>query len=177
LDVCEIGTKKHQLGSIIQVKPVGSLGLIDEGEADWKVIAIDINDPLASKLNDINDVQIHMPGLVESMIDWFRNYKIPAGKPANKFALNNQNGKEFFDKNFTLKIIDHDHKSWLNLVNNNKLKNTKISILNTCLNNEHTISANEARLVIENESKINNNNLLDQDDSSIDKVNYINRNN
>lgn len=27
------------------------MALIDEGETDWKVIAIDINDPLAEKLN------------------------------------------------------------------------------------------------------------------------------
>lgn len=27
------------------------MALLDEGETDWKVIAIDINDPLASKLN------------------------------------------------------------------------------------------------------------------------------
>ena len=27
------------------------MALIDEGETDWKVLAIDINDPLAPKLN------------------------------------------------------------------------------------------------------------------------------
>jgi inorganic pyrophosphatase len=27
------------------------MALLDEGETDWKVIVIDINDPLASKLN------------------------------------------------------------------------------------------------------------------------------
>jgi hypothetical protein len=32
------------------------------GETDWKVIAIDVNDPLAAKLNDIKDVETHMPG-------------------------------------------------------------------------------------------------------------------
>ena len=32
------------------------MALIDEGETDWKVIAIDVNDPLASKLKSITNV-------------------------------------------------------------------------------------------------------------------------
>jgi len=27
------------------------MALLDEGETDWKVLAIDVNDPLAPKLN------------------------------------------------------------------------------------------------------------------------------
>jgi inorganic pyrophosphatase len=34
------------------VKIVGVLGLIDEGETDWKLIGIDIRDKLAEKVND-----------------------------------------------------------------------------------------------------------------------------
>jgi hypothetical protein len=46
----------------VQVKILGTLALIDEGETDWKLIAIDINDPLASRLNDVEDVEAVMPG-------------------------------------------------------------------------------------------------------------------
>ena len=38
--------------------------MIDEGETDWKVIAIDVNDPLAENLNDIHDVEKVMPGFL-----------------------------------------------------------------------------------------------------------------
>ena len=34
------------------------------GETDWKVIAINVEDPLAQKLHDINDVEAHMPGFL-----------------------------------------------------------------------------------------------------------------
>lgn len=34
-----------------QVKVLGVLAMIDEGETDWKVIVIDVNDPMASQLN------------------------------------------------------------------------------------------------------------------------------
>lgn len=50
VDVCEIGTTLHATGSIIPVKIVGVLGLIDEGETDWKLIGIDVRDKLASQV-------------------------------------------------------------------------------------------------------------------------------
>ncbi len=31
--------------------------MIDDGELDWKVIAIRADDPLAEKLNDVEDVE------------------------------------------------------------------------------------------------------------------------
>lgn len=34
-----------------QVKVLGVMALIDEGETDWKLLAIDVNDPVASKMN------------------------------------------------------------------------------------------------------------------------------
>lgn len=38
-------------GQVIQVKVLGILAMIDEGEMDWKVIAINADDPDAQKLN------------------------------------------------------------------------------------------------------------------------------
>lgn len=38
--------------------------MIDDGELDWKVIAIKADDPLASQLNDINDVETKLHGTV-----------------------------------------------------------------------------------------------------------------
>ncbi len=40
-------------------------GLFLKGETDWKVIAIDVNDPLAENLNDIHDVEKLMPGFLK----------------------------------------------------------------------------------------------------------------
>lgn len=48
------------------------MALLDEGETDWKVIVVDVLDPLASKLNDIEDVERHLPGLVRATNEWFR---------------------------------------------------------------------------------------------------------
>ena len=53
---------------------------------DWKVLVVDVNDPLAPRLNDIEDVERHLPGLVRATNEWFRIYKIPDGKPEVSFA-------------------------------------------------------------------------------------------
>ncbi|KAF7729258.1 Inorganic pyrophosphatase [Apophysomyces ossiformis] len=94
IDVCEIGSQVGYTGQIKQVKALGVLALLDEGEMDWKVIAIDITDPLADKVNDIDDVNKYFPGLLDTSRQWFKIYKIPDGKPANQFAFNG----EFKDK-------------------------------------------------------------------------------
>ena len=60
-----------------QVKVLGIMALLDEGETDWKVLVVDVNDPLASKLNDIEDVERHLPGLIRATNEWFR-YVDPA---------------------------------------------------------------------------------------------------
>ncbi len=42
--------------------------MIDDGELDWKLIAIKSDDPLASQLNDIEDVESQMPGVVSGKL-------------------------------------------------------------------------------------------------------------
>lgn len=113
LDCCEIGSGILSMGDIKEVKILGSLALIDDGEMDWKILTIDINDPLSCKVNNLSDVQIYFPGLLESTKRWFKDYKIPTGKPENKFAYD---GK-YIDAHETLKVIEKCHKSWRGLIN------------------------------------------------------------
>lgn len=55
-----------------------------------QVIAIAEGDPLFSKLNDIGDVETHMPDKVSEVREWFRSYKTHEGKPLNEFGLNEE---------------------------------------------------------------------------------------
>jgi inorganic pyrophosphatase len=43
------------------VKPLAVLAMIDEGELDWKVVAIRADDPKADKVLDIEDVEREFP--------------------------------------------------------------------------------------------------------------------
>ncbi|MBN3326135.1 IPYR2 pyrophosphatase, partial [Atractosteus spatula] len=112
IDVCDIGSKVCSPGEVIQVKILGILAMIDEGETDWKIIAINAEDPDAPALNSIEDVRKQRPGHLEATVDWFRRYKVPDGKPENQFAFNGQ----FKNKDFAIEIIKSTHKHWRALV-------------------------------------------------------------
>merc|ERR550534_2412761 len=114
IDVCEIGQRVCKRGDVIKVKVLGTLALIDDGETDWKVLAIDVTDPLAKSLNDIGDVEKLMPGFVTATVEWFRIYKMPDGKPENQFAFNG----EAKNKAFALQVIEQTHEQWKALINN-----------------------------------------------------------
>ncbi|KAL5704203.1 inorganic diphosphatase [Ranunculus cassubicifolius] len=112
VDVVEIGESQGKIGQILKVKPLGVLAMIDEGELDWKVIAISVDDPKAALVNDVDDVEIHFPGTLTAIRDWFRDYKIPDGKPANKFGL----GNKAANKEYALKVITETNESWAKLM-------------------------------------------------------------
>nr|XP_009239565.2 inorganic pyrophosphatase [Pongo abelii] len=126
IDVCEIGSKVCARGEIIGVKVLGILAMIDEGETDWKVIAINVDDPDAANYNDINDVKRLKPGYLEAAVDWFRRNKVPDGKPENEFAFN----AEFKDKDFAIDIIKSTHDHWKAL-GTKKTNGKGISCMNT----------------------------------------------
>jgi len=116
LDVCEIGLRILGVGEITPVKILGCLCLIDEGEADWKMIAISLADPWAPLLNDVSDVEEKLPGTISAIREWFRTYKVPDGKPENVFGLE----ERCMPASYALRIIDDTHHSWKLLVRGHK---------------------------------------------------------
>ncbi len=95
-----------------QVKVLGVMALLDEEETDWKIIVIDVNDPLAPKLNDIEDVERHLPGLLRATNEWFRIYKIPDGKPENQFAFSG----ECKNRKYALEVVRECSDAWERMV-------------------------------------------------------------
>ncbi|KAG7535451.1 Inorganic pyrophosphatase, partial [Arabidopsis thaliana x Arabidopsis arenosa] len=86
--------------------------VVEIGELDWKIVAISLDDPKAHLVNDVDDVEKHFPGTLTAIRDWFRDYKIPDGKPDNKFGL----GNKPTNKDYALKIINETNESWAKLV-------------------------------------------------------------
>lgn len=145
IDVCEIGYKIAKRGEILQVKVLGAFALIDEGETDWKIIVIDINDPLAESLNDIEDVEKHLPGLLRATNEWFRIYKIPDGKPENKFAFDGEPKNRDFAEN----VIEETHKHWKELISGNTDKK-ELSCLNVSVEGSpYTKSLDELQAILD----------------------------
>ncbi|KAG0380809.1 Inorganic pyrophosphatase [Mortierella sp. AD032] len=140
LDVCEIGEAVGFTGQIKQVKALGVMALLDEGETDWKVIVIDVKDPLADQLNDIADVEKHLPGFIDATREWFRDYKKPDGKPANEFAFDGAAK----DKAYATKVIHDTHAAWKRLITGeipSKTEAYDIKVANVSVDGPHKVSA------------------------------------
>jgi inorganic pyrophosphatase len=120
VDVVEIGTAAHPTGAVVPIKPLGVFAMIDDGELDWKVIAICASDPKASLVNDVADVEKHFPGELEKIRVWFRDYKTPDGKPQNAFGYDNK----CLDKKFTLGVLAETH-GFYNALRSGKRANDK----------------------------------------------------
>lgn len=112
LDVVEIGSKILPCGSVTKVKVLGALAMIDDGELDWKLIAINVNDDLADDINDISDVDTKMPGVVSGIREWFRWYKTPDDKPLNEFGFD----EKALDRQHAMEVIEETHGYWRDLV-------------------------------------------------------------
>ena len=108
----EIGLRQVQTGEIRPVKVLGVLAMIDDDETDWKVVAIDAEDRWAPELNDVEDVERLIPGTISLIREWFRTYKIPDGKPPNKFALD----EKCMGAKYAHKVIHETHTFWCDLV-------------------------------------------------------------
>jgi inorganic pyrophosphatase len=163
LDVCEIGELVAKPGEIKQVKVLGVMALLDEGETDWKIIVIDVNDPLAPKLNDIEDVERHLPGLLRATNEWFRIYKIPDGKPENQFAFSG----ECKNKKYATDIVRECAEAWERLVSG-KSQRGEISLANLTV--QHSQDRVEPGAVQVPQGQ---NLLPEQIDPSIDKWFFI----
>lgn len=103
------------VGEVYQVRVLGALGMVDDGEMDWKIVVVRKGDDLdgtvdgteravgwvvpsvmmadvfvCSLFSDLDDAPKSVLDRVEELRIWFRDYKIPDGKPANKFAFDNK---------------------------------------------------------------------------------------
>jgi len=113
IDVVEISDSPLQRGNVVPIKVLGVLGLIDEGETDWKIIGIRADHPKALKIHTIDDANEVLGKDYKSLIlDWFENYKVPDGKPQNKFSHN----KQYQSPEMGIEIIEECHHQWQDLL-------------------------------------------------------------
>jgi len=112
LDVVEIGSRALLMGSITAVKPLGCLAMLDDGELDWKLLAIGVDDPLCEQLHDVADVEALCPGVVSGVREWFRWYKTPDGKPPCAFG----HGEVALGAEHARAVIAETHEHWTALV-------------------------------------------------------------
>jgi inorganic pyrophosphatase len=99
LDVCEISGTPIPRGCVIPVRVLGVLALIDEGECDWKVLALRQDIPVAHPSTDA----------MKKIRDWFAEYKIPDGKQANTYAYDGA----ILPVGEALGVVKETHLQWM----------------------------------------------------------------
>ena len=109
LDAVEFGYRACASGGVYAVKVLGVLAMIDDGEADWKLLVLRADDPLAARMNDLADLERELPGAVGALREWLRVYKVPEGKPLNAFALE----ERAQDAAYARRVVADTHAAWV----------------------------------------------------------------
>lgn len=124
VDVVEIGSTQLAMGGMYPVKVLGCYAMIDDGELDWKVIAINEADPKAADVNDVADVEKVFPGELEKIRVWFRDYKTPDGKPQNKYGYDDK----CMPKDFTMEVIKETNEYYNKLKSGERENDEELSL-------------------------------------------------
>ncbi|KAI9637900.1 inorganic pyrophosphatase [Dioszegia hungarica] len=119
MDLFDIGQDLGYTGQIKQVKILGALAVNDGDETDWKVLAIDIKDPLAALVNDYLDVERYRPGTIAAYRDWWTYYKVARGDDVIPIV-----GEWYQDAKNATAVVAESHTFWWDLVKGNVDTNT-----------------------------------------------------
>lgn len=72
LDVVVLTTYPLALGILVSARPVGIMNMIDDGDADDKIIAVPVDDPRWDDVKDLKDINKHT---IKEMEHFFSTYK------------------------------------------------------------------------------------------------------
>ena len=84
LDIILLGPPLNR-GDVVSAKLIGVLKLLDNGEQDDKLIAVQLNSPL-KKSNSLKELDEQFPGIKEILEQWFTNYKGNGKVQSNGFG-------------------------------------------------------------------------------------------
>lgn len=111
LDVLDVGEGSADVGAVIRCRPLGAVCLMDEGQADWKIIAVNVDGPgpLASA-RSVEDVERISPGRIAKCLKWIDDLKKSSGD--DEATLHYQ----IYSIEHALSLLKKDHMSWRKLV-------------------------------------------------------------
>lgn len=79
LDVIVLTTFPLAPGILVEVRPVGVIEMIDNGESDYKILAVPVEDRRWDDVQDLGDINKHA---LREYQHFFETYKALKGKPA-----------------------------------------------------------------------------------------------
>ena len=103
LDILVLGQETAVPLCIMRARPIGVMKMLDQGEADDKIIAVHADDPEFSHINSLDDLPPHR--MVE-IRRFFEDYKSLENKVVKV--------EKFFDRDEAFKIIDASRSLYAN---------------------------------------------------------------
>lgn len=105
LDICVISERPiNHADIVLNARVVGGLPMLDDGEADDKIIAVLNNDHIWSEAQDISD----LPKIViDRLHHYFTTYKMQPGKKCT-VSIGEAYGKEHAEKVIHASMLDYD---------------------------------------------------------------------
>lgn len=91
LDVILLTTYPLISGSLVRVRPVALMNMIDSGEADDKIIAVPVDDPRFEKISDLKDINPHT---VKEIEHFYSTYKKLQNKEVTVSGFKGKNEAE-----------------------------------------------------------------------------------
>lgn len=99
LDICVLSERPIDRNEVIlSARVIGGLHMVDQGEADDKIISVLDNDTYYKDINSVNDLP---PVLLERLRHYFGTYKLIPGKDINDVYV-----EGIFDEIHAYKVIE-----------------------------------------------------------------------
>jgi inorganic pyrophosphatase len=97
-------------GAVVRCRPLGAVCLIDDGEADWKtlVVNVDVESPL-SDARSVADVERMAPGRINEALKWLDDFK-------RHSTVDSRLNFEIHEAAIAVSIIERDYESYCGLV-------------------------------------------------------------
>ena len=80
LDIMVIGGEPVPPGCVVKARPIGFIKMVDGGEQDNKILAVQKNNPRFDTVKDLSDIELSNPHLLKEIAHFAAVYKELQGK-------------------------------------------------------------------------------------------------
>jgi inorganic pyrophosphatase len=80
LDALIVGSDPVFPGCVVDARVIGVLNMIDSGEPDAKILAVQAKNPRFDTIKDLKDIEAYQPHLLKEIVHFYEHYKDLQGK-------------------------------------------------------------------------------------------------
>lgn len=89
LDALVIGSDPTFPGCLVEARPVALIHMVDSGEQDNKILAVQARNPRLQEIKDLKDLETFNPHFLKEVKQFFETYKILQGKEVKITGIEN----------------------------------------------------------------------------------------